>query len=329
MNINCKINEYLNEYTKLWPFSGAIAVVIKGEVIFSKNYGMASIEHSVLNTTDTKYKIASLTKQITCMGIMILREKGLLSVSDKLKKFFPDYPEFDERITIHHLMTHTSGLCSEFSVVDPYLILGKRLYSHKEVLDLFRDMPMEFQPDQDWSYCYLGYYLLGLIIERVSGKSYIEFLKNNIFEPLGMNNTGLDDYIEILPNKASGYSLSGEKLVCCELDTMSAFSAGAIYSTVTDMLLWDQALYNEKLASKATMAEIFTPYKEDYGYGWIIDENLNRKRVHHSGGGSGFENEFHRYIDDGVSILILSNYGFSDSLNINENIAKIIFTFYS
>ena len=185
MNINCKINEYLNEYTKLWPFSGAIAVVIKGEVMFSKNYGMASIEHSVLNTTDTKYKIASLTKQITCMGIMILREKGLLSVSDKLKKFFPDYPEFDERITIHHLMTHTSGLCSEFSVVDPYLILGKRLYSHKEVLDLFRDMPMEFQPDQDWSYCYLGYYLLGLIIERVSGKSYIEFLKNNIFEPLG------------------------------------------------------------------------------------------------------------------------------------------------
>lgn len=325
MSINCKINEYLDEYAKIWPFSGTVVVVNKGEVVFNKNYGMASIEHGAANTSETKYKIASLTKQITCMGIMILKERGLLNTSDNLIKFFPDYPQLDERITIHHVMTHTSGLCSEFSVVDPHLILGKRLFTHKEVFDLFKDMPLEFEPGEGWSYCYFGYYLLGVLIERITGKSYIEFLKDNIFKPLGMNYTGLDDYIEILTNKASGYYVSGEKLVCCEIDTMSAFSAGAIYSTASDMILWDEALYSEKLVSKNTMEEIFTPYKEDYGYGWVVDKNLNRKRARHSGGGSGFSHQFHRYLDDKVTILVLSNYGFSNSLSINENIAKIVF----
>lgn len=325
MSINFKINEYLDAYGKLYAFSGAVLVVNKGDVIFNKNYGMSNIEHGAPNTTKTKYKIASLTKQITCMGILILKERGLLNTDDSLKKFFPGYPELDEKITIHHLMTHTSGLCSEFSVVDPRLILGKRLYTHKEVFDLFKDMPLEFEPGEGWSYCYFGYYLLGVIIEQISKKSYAEFLKDNIFKPLGMNDTGLDDYIEILPNKASGYNISAEKLICCEIDTMSAFSAGALYSTVPDMLLWDDSLYSEILVSKNTMNEIFTPYKEDYGYGWIIDENLNRKRVHHSGGGHGFSHQFHRYIDDKVTILVLSNYGFSNSLNINESIANIIF----
>lgn len=325
MSINCKINEYLDDYTKLWPFSGTVVVATEVGIIFNKSYGMASIEHGAPNTSETKYKIASLTKQITCMGVMILKERGFLNTYDSLKEFFPDYPELDERITIHHLMTHTSGLCSEFSVVDPHLILGKRLYTHKEVFDLFKDVPLEFEPGEGWSYCYFGYYLLGVIIERISGKSYIKFLKDNIFKPLGMNNTGFDDYIEILTSKASGYYVSSERLVCCEIDTMSAFSAGAIYSTASDMMIWDQALYGEKLVSKNTMKEIFTPYKEDYGYGWVVDKNLNRKRVRHSGGGSGYSHQFHRYIDDKVTILVLSNYGFSNSFSINENIAKIIF----
>ena len=325
MSINNKINEYMEEYTKLWPFSGTVAVVSDGEVIFNESYGMASIEHGVPNTSKTTYKIASLTKQITCMGIMILKERGILNTTDSIRKFFPDYPELDERITIHHLMTHTSGLFNDFSVVDPYLLLGKCLFTHKEVFNLFKDMPLEFEPGEEWSYCYFGYYMLGVIIERVSGKSYIEFIKENIFTPLGMMSSGLDDYIEILPNRANGYYVSGEKIVSCEIDTMSAFSAGAIYSTVEDMLLWDEALYSEKLVSKDTMNEIFTPYKEDYGYGWIVDSYLNRRRVRHSGGGSGFNHQFHRYIDDKITILILSNYGFSNSININESIGKIVF----
>jgi CubicO group peptidase (beta-lactamase class C family) len=325
MSINSTINEYLDIYTKSWPFSGAIVVLKNGQPIFNKNYGMANIEHNVPNTAKTIYKIASLTKQITCMGIMILHERGLLNVRDSIRKFFPDYPELNEKITIHHLMTHTSGLFNDFSIVDPYLMLEKRLFTQKEVFELFKDMPQEFEPGEGWSYCYFGYYLLGVIIERVSGKSYIEFLKDNIFKPLGMNNTGLDDYIEIIPNKASGYYVSDERLICCEIDTMSAFSAGAIYSTVEDMILWDKALYSEKPVSQKTMNEIFTPYKNNYGYGWFIDKNLNRNRVRHSGGGNGFNHQYHRYVDDKISILVLSNYGFSNSLNINENIAKIIF----
>lgn len=325
MSINCKINKYMNSYTELWPFSGAVVVVDKGEVVFNKSYGMASIEHSVPNTIKTKYKIASLTKQFTCMGIMILKERGLLSTQDSIRKLFPDYLEFDERITIHHLMTHTSGLYNEFSVIDPYLIMGKCLLTQKEIFNLFKDMPLEFEPGEGWSYCFFGYYLLGVIIERVSGKSYIQFINENIFEPLGMNNSGIDDYREILSHKASGYFLSGDKLICSEIDTMSAFSAGALYSTIPDLILWDEALYDEKLVSKETMNEIFTPYKEGYGYGWVIDSNINRKRVNHSGGGNGFNHQFHRYIDDKVTILVLSNYGFSNSISINKGIAEIVF----
>jgi CubicO group peptidase (beta-lactamase class C family) len=325
MSTNHKINEYMEAYTKLWPFSGAVVVVSNGEIIFNKSYGMASIEHGAPNTIKTKYKIASLTKQITCMGIMILQERGLLSAKDSIRKVFPDYPELNERITIHHLMTHTSGLFNDLSIVDPYLMLGKRLLTHEEVFDLFKDKPLEFEPGEGWSYCYFGYYLLGVIIERVSGTSYRDFIKDNIFESLGMNNSGLDDYIEILPNKANGYYISGDRLICCEIDTMSAFSAGALYSTLEDLILWDQALYTEKLVSKMTMNEIFTPYKEEYGYGWIVDKNFNRRRVRHSGGGNGFNHQFHRYIDDKVSILVLSNFGFSNSINVNESIAKIVF----
>ncbi len=325
MSITYKINEYMDAYTKLWPFSGAVAVVKNGEVIFNKSYGYSSIEHGVLNSSKTKFKIASLTKQITCMGIMILKERGLLNVNDSIRKFFPDYPEFDERITIHHLMTHTSGLFNDFSVIDPHLMMGKCLLTQKEIFNLFKDMPLEFEPGKDWSYCFFGYYLLGVIIERVSGKSYIEFIKENIFNPLGMKDSGLDDYFEIIPNKVSGYYATENRLVCDERDAVSAFSAGAIYSTVHDMLLWDEALYTEKLVSKKTMNEIFTPGLEDYGYGWFIDKYLNRRRVRHSGGGNGFNHQFHRYIDDKVSILILSNYGFSNSFGINEAIAKIVF----
>jgi CubicO group peptidase (beta-lactamase class C family) len=325
MSISYKIDEYMNSYIELWPFSGAVAVMKNGEIIFNKSYGMACIEHGVPNTLKTKYKIASLTKQITCMGIMILKEKGLLNVQDSIRKYFPDYPEFDERITINHLMTHTSGLFNKLSEIDPYLIMGRCLLTHKEIFNLFKDMPLEYEPDEDWSYCFFGYYLLGVIIERISRKPYIEFIKENIFKPLGMNDSGLDDYIEIISNKASGYYANGERLACCEIDTMSAFSAGAIYSTVPDMLLWSEALNTEKLVSKKSMDEIFTPSLGDYGYGWFIDKYLNRKRARHSGGGSGFNHQFHRYLDDKVSILILSNYGFSNSLNINENIAKIVF----
>jgi CubicO group peptidase (beta-lactamase class C family) len=325
MDINYKINEYFDVYTQLWPFSGVVSVVREGEVIFSKGYGMANIEHSAPNTTKTKYKIASLTKQFTCAGIMILQERGLLNVQDSITKFFPDYPEFDERITIHHLMTHTSGLFNYLLELNPYFILGKFLLAHKEIFDLFKDMPPEFQPGEEWSYCYFGYYLLGVIIERVSGKSYIEFLKENIFKPLDMNDTGLDGYFEILPNKVSGYYASGERLVCGDIDTMSAFSSGAIYSSIEDMLLWDQALYGDKILSKKSKDEMFTPGRENYGYGWFIDKNLNRKRVRHSGGGNGFNHQLHRYIDDKVTILVLSNYGFVNSFKINEDIASIVF----
>lgn len=325
MNINKKIEKYFEEYMNVWPFSGVVSVVKDGEVLSSKGYGMANIEHNIPNDINTKYKIASITKQFTCAGIMILQQRGLIDVSDSISKFFPDYPGFNEKITIHHLMTHTSGLFNDLFKLDGYVKLEKCLLTHKEVLDIFCGMPAEFEPGEQWSYCYFGYYLLGLIIERVSGMSYIDFLKENIFNPLGMVNTGLDDYFEILSNKVSGYYATEERLVCGEIDTMSAFSAGSIYSTMEDMLIWDKALYDDKILFKESKNLMFTPGLERYGYGWFVDSYLNRNRVHHSGGGNGFNHQVHRYIDDKVTIMVFSNYGFSNSLKISEDIAKLVF----
>lgn len=325
MYINNKINEYLDGYMKVWPFSGVVAVAKDGEVIFCKSYGRANVEHNIPNTTKTVYKIASITKQFTCAGIMLLKQRGLLSLEDSITKFFPDYPDFDERITVHHLMSHTSGLFNDFAALGKYAIIQKFLLTHKEVMDMFYKRPAEFEPGQSWSYCYFGYYLLGLIIEKVSGMSYIDFLKKNIFEPLGMKNTGVDDYFKIIPNKVSGYYATENRLVLGDVDTVSVFSAGAIYSTIEDLLIWDKALYDNKILSEESKAQMFTSFKEDYGYGWIVDKYLGRKRVHHMGGGNGFNHEFHRYLDSRTTIIVLSNYGFSNSLKIADDLARVVF----
>ena len=320
-----KIKEYMNIYTNLYPFSGAVLAIKDGEELFKEYFGKSSEEHSVSFNENTKIKIASLTKQFTSMAIMILKESGKLSLNESVTKFFPDYPELDSRITIHHLLSHTSGLFNDFSVVDPHLYMGKRMFSHEEIFDVFKDMSLDFNPGEDWDYCFFGYYLLGVIIERVSKQSFIEFLTDNIFEPLGMNNTGIDDYRKIVSNKASGYSESNGQLVQCEIDTMSAFSSGALYSALEDMKKWDGALYSNVLISKDSMDEMFTDYKNEYGYGWNVETVSNRRRVNHSGGGSGYNHQFHRYLDDKLTVIVLSNYGFTNSWDIANNIADIIF----
>ena len=329
-----KINDFMELYCNTWAFSGSILVAEKGETIIKKGYGQASIEHSIPNTSQTKFRICSITKQFTAMAVMMLQEKGLLSVNDRVYKFFPEYQELDKRITIHHLLTHTSGLQYLFGQNFP-IMYSKAKHTHEDMFNVFKNKPLLCEPGEMWNYSNYGYYLLGCIVEKVSGVTYDEFLKKNIFEPLNMKNTGNEKNKAIVPGLANGYYLNDNDLMHTDYVNMdTTFGSGDIYSTVEDMLIWDQALYNGGLVSEETLDTIFSSYANsgergtednDYGYGWFIDKKYGRKRISHDGGGLGFITEFHRYINEQVSIIVLSNYGFTAVWRIADILAAIVF----
>lgn len=325
-DIGNKINEYLKLYTKLWAFSGSIAAIKNGEILFKKAYGYANIEHKVKNTAETRYKIWSITKQVTAAAILILEERGLLKVEDSLKKYFPECSNLNYEITIHHLLTHTSGIFNYSNLPDSHKVFQRVPHEKADLIKMFTSEPLDFEPGTQWNYSNTGYYLLGVLIEKLSGKTYSEFLNENIFLPLGMFNTGVDDGKKIVENKASGYYLNGNDLIHCNYINMNLmFSSGGMYSTVEDLLIWDQALNNGKLLSRKSIEKMNTQYKDNYGYGVSIDMNGNRRFVNHNGGCEGFLAEIHRYIDDDFAVVVLSNYGFTAVNKLCKTIAAIAF----
>jgi CubicO group peptidase (beta-lactamase class C family) len=324
MGIEYKINKYMEAYTKLWAFSGTIAAIKDGEIIFNKAYGYANIEHKVKNTIDTKYRIWSITKQFTAAAILILEERGLLRVEDSFKKYFPEYTELDSNITIHHLLTHTSGIFNYSNLPDSHRTFQRIHHEKSDLMKMFTERALDFEPGTKWNYSNTGYYLLGMLVEKLSGKSYSEFLTENIFLPLGMFNTGVDDEKKIIENKASGYYLNGNDLIHCNYINMNLIlSSGAMYSTAGDLLIWDQALKENRLLSRKSMEKMNTQYKNNYGYGVFIDTYNNRSVINHNGGCEGFLAEIQRYVDDNFAVVVLSNYGFTAVHKLCTNIAAI------
>lgn len=325
-DVKYEINEYLELYTKLWAFSGSIAVIKHGEVLFNKAYGHANIEHKVKNTTKTKYKIWSITKQFTAAAILILEERGLLSVEDSFKKYFPEWADLNAKITIHHLLTHTSGIFNYSNLPDSHITFQRMHHKKPDLIKMFLSKPLDFEPGTQWNYSNTAYYLLGMLIEKLSGKTYSEFLIENIFRPLGMFNTGIDDEKKVIENKASGYYLNGNELIHCNYINMNLMlSSGGMYSTTEDLLIWSQALNNDKLLSRKSIEKMNNPYMNNYGYGVAINMNGNRRVIHHSGSCEGFLSEMHRYVDDDFAVVVLSNYGFTAVNKLCKVITSIAF----
>lgn len=325
-DIRNKIEEYLDLYTELWAFSGSIAAVKNGEILFEKAYGYANIEHKVKNTVQTKHRIWSITKQFTAAAVLILEERGLLRVEDSFKKYFPDLGDLDPRITIHHLLTHTSGIFNYSNLPNSHKTFQRSYHEKTDLIKFFTSKPLDFEPGTKYNYSNTGYYLLGMLIEKLSGKTYSEFLNENIFQPLEMLNTGVDDEKKIVENKASGYYLNNNDLIHCSYINMKLIlSSGAMYSTVKDLLIWDQALNSDKLLSRESIEKMNTPYKNNYGYGVGINMNGSRKVVNHNGGCEGFLAEIHRYIEDDFAVVVLSNYGFTAVNKLCKDIAAISF----
>jgi CubicO group peptidase (beta-lactamase class C family) len=326
IEIKNQIEAYLEIYTKLWAFSGSIAAIKNGEVLFEKAYGYANIEHKVNNTIETKFKIWSITKQFTAAAILILEERGLLKVEDSLKTYFPELDDLNPRITIHHLLTHTSGIFNYSNLPNSHKTFQRMHHEKDDLIKKFVGAPLDFEPGTKWNYSNTGYYFLGMLIEKLSGRSYKEFLEENIFLPLGMINTGIDDEKKIVENKAAGYYLNYNDLIHCNYINMNLiFSSGGMYSTVNDLLIWDHALNTGKLLSKNSIVKMNIPYENNYGYGVFINKNGNRKVVQHNGGCEGFLAEIHRYVEDDFAVVVLSNYGFTAVNKLCKAIASIAF----
>lgn len=317
-----EVDAYLKPLIDADLISGSILIARDGKIELAKGYGPANREHGIPCTPDTVYRLASMTKTFTAMAIMILQEREALSVEDTLDKYIPDYPD-GGRITLDHLLTHTSGVINYSALPDHYRVWTMP-HTIEEVIARFKNEPLRFEPGAKFEYSNSGYVLLTYVIEKVSGMSYESFLKEAIFEPLGMRHTGLDSHTEIIPNRATGHYNFGDGIVQAPyLNTAFTSGAGGLYSTVGDLYKWDRALYTDALVSKDTLKRMFTPRLQSYGYGWFIREELGHRLIEHRGGINGFLTMIQRFVDDDVLVVTLFNYVSTFSREVNRGLASI------
>ncbi|HYL78450.1 MAG TPA: serine hydrolase domain-containing protein [Bryobacteraceae bacterium] len=326
-DLTSKLDYVLTGYEKNRAFIGSALVAKGGKTILEKGYGMANIELGVPNGPDTKFRLGSITKQFTATAILQLEEQGKLSVNDLACKYVAECPESWKAITIHQLLTHTSGIPSYTNGPEFTKPRMMRIpLSPMEVLTLTKDKPLEFQPGEKFKYDNSGYVFLGVIIEKVSGEKYADYLKKHIFGPLDMQDSGYDDTSAILKNRAAGYRSSdnGEFHNAEYLDMSLPYSAGSLYSTVRDLARWDRALYTGKVLSKASREKMWTPVKNNYGYGWDVRKD-GHKQLSHGGGINGFSTFIARYPDDDAVVIVLSNNQQANTAPIAIALAGVLF----
>jgi CubicO group peptidase (beta-lactamase class C family) len=313
-----EIDKLMQTYNDYGRFNGMVLVAENGKVIFNKGYGLANMEWEVPNKPDTKFRLASITKQFTSMLIMQLVEEGKIKLDAKITDYLPEYrKDTGDKVTIHHLLTHTSGIPSYTNSPD-WRGQGQIKHTVDEMVKEYCSGDFEFEPGTKYSYNNSGYFLLGAIIEKVAGKSYETVLKEKIFDPIGMENSGYDHFESIIENRADGYQKNLNGYIHAPyFDTSNPYAAGSLYSTADDLYLWDQALYSNKLLSKKYKKIMFTPYKNNYAYGWSVyrsqlgESTDSINVITHSGGINGFSTRIYRMIDDKHLIVLLNNIGTS------------------
>jgi CubicO group peptidase (beta-lactamase class C family) len=327
--LNAKVEEYMQAQVKVNRFSGTVLLARDGKILFEKGYGWANAEWEIPNSPATKFRLGSITKQFTSMLVMQLVQQGRIGVQDPICKYLETCPDSWKPVTVFHLLTHTSGIPSYTGLPD-YRAKSMTSTTPAQIVERFRDKPLEFAPGEKYVYNNSGYLLLGLIIEKASGKKYEELLREQVFEPLGMKDSGYDHSETVLRQRATGYSLSRGQLVNANyLDMQQPFSAGSLYSTVRDLLIWDQALYTERLLPKAALETMFTPFKGDYAFGWAVREaapaTFGRKQISHGGGINGFSTMIARYPEDRTTIIVLSNNEAAPAGRPARDLAAILF----
>jgi CubicO group peptidase (beta-lactamase class C family) len=345
------IEKTLNFLTERESFTGGVLVARNGQVLLSQGYGLADRDKNLPNTPQTKYRLSSITKQFTAMAILMLQAKNKLNVQDPVCRYILDCPAMWQGITIHHLLTHTSGI-PDFTDFPDYETTRATPSSPLQTIARFKDRPLDFKPGEKWSYSNSGYIVLGYIIEQVSGHSYETFLQQNIFEPLQMKDTGYDHNDGNLATRYTGFYDHWEKVDYTDMTI--PYAAAGLYSTIEDLYRWDQVLYTEQLLPRDLLnlmftAQATTPISSlSYGYGWFVGKMNNHQVVSHgdgilrfvaesrsytsnSGNGfqgnndiEGFATEIRRYTDDKVTIIILSNRDTTNVGTLSDQFAQAV-----
>ena len=293
---------------------GAAVIVRKdGKTIFRKGYGLADLELGVPVAPDMIFRLGSITKQFTAVSVLILAQEGKLGLRDEITKFLPDYPTQGRKITVEHLLTHTSGIQS-YTDMSEWLPLWRKDMTVKELVDLFKDKPMQFEPGASWAYNNSGYVLLGAIIEKASGRTYADFVQERIFKPLGLKGSSYDDTERVVPRRVRGYQKGDGGFVNAPYLSMSQPSAaGSLMSTVDDLAVWSDAVFSGRLVRKEWLDRAFTPFvlangeSSGYGYGWFVGDFAGHRSIEHGGGINGFATYELTLPEDRVFVAILTN----------------------
>jgi len=327
------IDELMTKVAENRQFNGSALVAENGKVIFKKAYGYANMDWKIPNTADTKFRIGSITKQFVAMQIMQLVEEEKINLEGKLTDYLPEYrQDTGQKITIHHLLTHTSGIPTYTGLPGFWSDSTRNPYDIDYMIKKFHSGDLEFEPGAEYRYNNTGYFLLAVIIERVTGKSFEENLQERIIKPVKMTNSGVDRNLGILEKKASGYM---KRLTGYVNEPyfymMNVIGAGDMYSTVEDLYLWDQALYTDNLLSKKYKDIMFTPFLNNYAYGWAVYHNMlsdssdSVQVISHSGGINGFNTRIFRLVEDNYVVILFNNTGGTNLGGMCAAIANILY----
>ncbi|MBA3694518.1 MAG: serine hydrolase [Acidobacteria bacterium] len=331
---SAKIDELMKIYQSYGQFNGAALVAENGKVIYKKGLGLANMEWNIPNETDTKFRLGSITKQFTAALILQLVEQGKIKLDGNVSDYLPDYrKDVGDRVTIHHLLTHTSGIPSYTNQPRFFEDVSRNPFVVADFVKKYTSGDLEFEPGSKFSYNNSGYFLLGAIIEKVTGKPYEQVLKENILDPLGMKNTGYDHFDAVLSKRASGYNKTPKGYINAPyLDMSIPYAAGSLYSTVEDLYLWDRALYTDKLLSAKSKELMFKPNLENYGYGFsITNASVGATKetipvITHGGGINGFNTTIVRLVGNQHLIVLLDNTSQGRNLDkISKNITSILY----
>ncbi|MGE0556119.1 MAG: serine hydrolase domain-containing protein [Gemmatimonadales bacterium] len=310
----------------------SIGVMRGGDLLVAKGFGLAELEHQVPATAETVYRIGSITKQFTATAILRLVEQGKLALDDEITRFLPDYHTQGKRVTIHHLLTHTSGIKSYTSLGPTFWNESSRLdLDDEQMIALFQDQPFDFEPGARYAYNNSAYYLLGAIIGKVTGMPYPQYLEREVLAPLGLEATSYCDNERVIPHRAEGYEVRGDTVFNdgpISMNTPGA--AGAMCSTVLDLLAWQRASNEARLITPASRDRMRTVQVETgssgggYGYGLGIRSTGGHRQLAHSGGINGFSANLAYFPDDDLTIVVLTNNGGGRASQITAEIAKLI-----
>jgi CubicO group peptidase (beta-lactamase class C family) len=314
-------------------FTGSVLLAQGGHILLSKGYGLADWDNNAGNTPDTRYYLGSVTKEFTATSILILQQNGKLSVKNSICDYIPNCPAAWQPVTLHHIMTHTSGIpevdTSSLSPDSPSAWIAS-----------YDNVGLSFTPGSEYSYCSVCFQILAYVVEQVSGQPFDQFVEQNILQPLGMTNTGFDcDVYYAAGNHANGQASWQSSAMELGWDNLSPqwsflFGSGLLYSTTEDLYKWDQSLYTHQILTQDSLDAAFTPYvtadlfpDSQYGYGWFISPTpiADHRLIWHDGVIDGFRTYIGRYVDDDITLIFLSNLASVDNYSVGQSVQQIIF----